>query len=585
MYTSFFGLNDIPFSIAPNPDYLFLGDRHKEALAHLSYGLGDTGGFVLLTGEVGTGKTTISRRLLEQLPENTQVAFILNPTLSCVELLATICDELNVRYKKTGITLKYLTDKIQQKLLSNQEAGINTLLIIDEAQHLQPEVLEQLRLLTNLETNTKKLLQVVLIGQPELQQLLQRRDLRQLAQRITARYHLLPLTRKEVALYIKHRLTVADCHRQLFKPSAIALIHKISKGIPRLINLLCDRALATAYGNNDSVVNRKTVLTASEQALGSEFHLTPWWQKKSLIGLSIAANLAIVVAGAYWFGGYYQRHTTEVVLAAPEQSQTGQIHTEQSHLAKDSKAQDKLEQASLGHNNLGQNSLGQNNLGEANLAQANSSQSNNLQAELDVSSAPTANQVAEPMTEPNINSSTNVSTAAQPSPIEQASLTTQANTDNEGVRQPESSGNAAQSAANSPTQQAPKNAPAPNLDFDLSQLEGVSPELLAKLQEAVDDTNAAGEELGGYEKDPASTQQPVPSLLDMPSHIQNQVPALAFEVHIFATDGNGWVRVNGRERYEGDVVAGRVVLAKINQEDVVLELDGQQFSLPALSTW
>ena len=175
-----------------------MSDRHREALSHLTHGLGingsgDNGGFVLLTGEVGTGKTTVSRCLMAEIPENTQLAFILNPTLSSQELLATICDQLKIRYRKTGATLKTLTDKIAEKLLKNHANNINTLLIIDEAQHLEAEVLEQLRLLTNLETDTKKLLQVILIGQPELQQLLKRRDLRQLAQRITARYHLLPL--------------------------------------------------------------------------------------------------------------------------------------------------------------------------------------------------------------------------------------------------------------------------------------------------------------------------------------------------------------------------------------------------------
>ena len=228
MYKGYFGLKESPFSIAPNPRFLFMSERHKEALAHLSYGLGETGGFALLTGEVGTGKTTISRRLMEQLPENTQAAFILNPTLSSQELLATICDELKIRYRKTGATLKTLTDKIYEKLNKNHQASLNTLLIIDEAQHLAPEVLEQLRLLTNLETDTKKLLQVILIGQPELKQLLQRRDLRQLAQRITARYHLLPLTKVEVTHYIQHRLSVAQCERMLFDNAAVTEIHRIS---------------------------------------------------------------------------------------------------------------------------------------------------------------------------------------------------------------------------------------------------------------------------------------------------------------------------------------------------------------------
>ncbi|WP_348650696.1 AAA family ATPase [Thalassomonas sp. RHCl1] len=279
--------------------------RHREALAHLTYGLGETGGFVLLTGEVGTGKTTVSRCLLDQLPENTQAAFILNPTLSSQELLATICDELKIRYRKTGATLKTLTDKIQEKLLKNHQAGLNTILIIDEAQHLQAEVLEQLRLLTNLETHTKKLLQVILIGQPELQQLLQRRDLRQLAQRITARYHLLPLNREEVAQYIQHRLAIAECQQPLFNRRAITTIHQLSKGIPRLINLLCDRALLGAYGENKQVVDKKLVLGASVEALGAELSRQPWWQKSGG-KLALAAGLLALTLTLGFVAGNYQ---------------------------------------------------------------------------------------------------------------------------------------------------------------------------------------------------------------------------------------------------------------------------------------
>ncbi|HSG53046.1 MAG TPA: AAA family ATPase, partial [Rheinheimera sp.] len=233
MYTGFFGLTSAPFSIAPNPDFLYLSPRHAEALAHLRFGLGEAGGFVLLTGEVGTGKTTVSRCLLQELDERAEVAFILNPTLSELELLAAICDELKIRYKKADASLKLLGDKIKNRLLKNHEAGKHTLLIIDEAQHLQPAVLEQLRLLTNLETNTRKLLQVILIGQPELQQLLKRNDLRQLAQRITARYHLLPLTLDEVRQYLKYRLQVAGCSRPVFSDGAVKRLFQLSGGIPR----------------------------------------------------------------------------------------------------------------------------------------------------------------------------------------------------------------------------------------------------------------------------------------------------------------------------------------------------------------
>ncbi|MEC4726667.1 AAA family ATPase [Shewanella sp. D64] len=291
MYKAFFGLSDNPFSIAPNPHYLFLSDRHREALAHLTYGLGDTGGFVLLTGEVGTGKTTVSRCLLNQLPENTDTAFILNPSLTEVELLATLCDELSIGYEKDP-SLKQLTDLLSKYLLANHEKGRNTVLIIDEAQHLRPAVLEQLRLLTNLETDTKKLLQVILIGQPELQQLLKRQELRQLAQRITARYHLLPLTLEEVGLYVHHRLQVAGRHEPLFNQGAIKALHKYSGGIPRLINLLCERALMASYAKSTVPVDKKMVILASAEVLGEDIKQTNYLVPT---GIAVAIGLFCVL--------------------------------------------------------------------------------------------------------------------------------------------------------------------------------------------------------------------------------------------------------------------------------------------------
>lgn len=267
MYTGFFGLHSQPFSIAPNPDFLYLSGRHAEALAHLRYGLGDAGGFVLLTGEVGTGKTTVSRALLQELDETTELAFILNPTLSELELLATICDELRIRYKKSDASLKMLGDKIKNRLLKNHQQGKQTLLIIDEAQHLQPVVLEQLRLLTNLETNSQKLLQVILIGQPELQQLLQRSDLRQLAQRITARYHLMPLTEAEVQQYLAYRLKIAGSERPVFDAAARRQLYQRSQGIPRLLNLLADRAMLAAYARQKPLVGKAEVQQAAKEVL------------------------------------------------------------------------------------------------------------------------------------------------------------------------------------------------------------------------------------------------------------------------------------------------------------------------------
>jgi general secretion pathway protein A len=270
MYYQYFGLNEAPFSIAVNPRYLFMSTRHRDALAHLLYGVGAGGGFILLTGEVGTGKTTINRCLLEQLPENTDIAIILNPALNALELLASACDELGIEYDARHHTLKTLTDKLQAFLLANHQRGRNTVLMIDEAQHLDFEVLEQIRLLTNLETNNEKLLQIILIGQPELAHMLERPELRQLNQRITARYNLGPLDRQETGAYIRHRLQVAGlpADRELFPRAVVNGIYRRSKGIPRLINLLCDRILLGTYGRNRNRADTAMLRVAAKEVMG-----------------------------------------------------------------------------------------------------------------------------------------------------------------------------------------------------------------------------------------------------------------------------------------------------------------------------
>ncbi|TDG12213.1 DUF2075 domain-containing protein [Seongchinamella unica] len=272
MYHQYFGLNEAPFSIAVNPRYLFMSARHRDALAHLLYGVGAGGGFILLTGEVGTGKTTINRCLLEQLPHDTDIAIILNPALNAVELLATACDELGIEYDEDRQTLKTLTDALHSYLLDNHARGRKTVLMIDEAQHLDFEVLEQIRLLTNLETNSEKLLQIILIGQPELAQLLARPELRQLNQRITARYNLGPLNQAETAAYINHRLQVAGmpADRVIFPPSVVRGIYRRTRGIPRLINVLCDRVMLGAYGRNKHRADRATLRIAAREVLGEE---------------------------------------------------------------------------------------------------------------------------------------------------------------------------------------------------------------------------------------------------------------------------------------------------------------------------
>ncbi|OUS25814.1 hypothetical protein A9Q99_20375 [Gammaproteobacteria bacterium 45_16_T64] len=275
MYESYFGFSEAPFSIAPNPHYLYMSRQHNEALAHLIYGVEREGGFILLTGEVGTGKTTICRCFLEQVPENTDVAFILNPKLDSEQLLETICDELSIGYIGDTLSIKDYTDYINERLLRSHSKGRHTVLIIDEAQNLSSSVLEQLRLLTNLETNEKKLLQIILLGQPELQDIFLRPELRQLSQRVTARFHLDALTREEIAPYVYHRLSIAGCATPewLFQDNSIQKLFSISKGIPRVINLVCDRSLLGAYAENKKTVDSGLLQAAAKEVLGKSLVL------------------------------------------------------------------------------------------------------------------------------------------------------------------------------------------------------------------------------------------------------------------------------------------------------------------------
>jgi len=276
MYTSFFGLAEPPFAITPDPRYLFLSDRHAEALAHLLYGVTHSGGFVQLTGEVGTGKTTVVRSLLAQVPDNADVALILNPRVSPLELVQGICDELRLPIVEPArSSIKQLVDALNDYLLSRHALGRRVVVIIDEAQQLSPEVLEQVRLLTNLETATTKLLQVILIGQPELRELLARTDLRQLAQRVTGRYHLEPLTRDETLAYVRHRLKVAGAISPLFSPAALYEVHRLARGTPRLINVLCDRALLAAYTQEENRVTPALVRVAASEVHGRR--VLPAW--------------------------------------------------------------------------------------------------------------------------------------------------------------------------------------------------------------------------------------------------------------------------------------------------------------------
>jgi general secretion pathway protein A len=279
MYLTFFGLNEKPFAITPDPRYLYLSERHAEALAHLLYGINEAGGFVQLTGEVGTGKTTIVRSLLAQTPKNAEIALILNPKMSAPEFLLTICEELGIGVPDSALeSRKDLVDILSGYLLRAHAGGRRVVLVVDEAQNLSPEVLEQVRLLTNLETNTQKLLQIILIGQPELRELLARTELRQLAQRITGRYHLNPLSHDETVAYVRHRLRVAGATSDIFSPGALNAVFRLSQGVPRVINVICDRSLLGAYSLDRHRVTGALVRNAAAEVFGRRFapHWLPW---------------------------------------------------------------------------------------------------------------------------------------------------------------------------------------------------------------------------------------------------------------------------------------------------------------------
>ncbi len=269
MYTNYFGLKEKPFSIAPDPRYLYMSELHREALAHLLYGISSDGCFILLTGDVGTGKTTVCRCLLAQLPESTEVALVVNPKLSVLELLETICDELQIPVDKDTKSLKAYIDRLNAYLLEAHGQGKNIALLIDEAQNLSLDLLEQLRLLTNLETDQKKLLKIVLLGQTELRQILDQPGAAQISQRITSRYHLLPLDQKNSFAYIQHRLAVAGERGKIFSQAALAQIFALTQGIPRLINVLCDRALLGAYVEEKYLVDSDIVENAAHEVFGS----------------------------------------------------------------------------------------------------------------------------------------------------------------------------------------------------------------------------------------------------------------------------------------------------------------------------
>ncbi len=321
MYYDFFGFREPPFSIAPDPRYLYLSERHKEALAHLMYGVQGQGGFIVITGEVGTGKTTVSRCFIENVPDHVDIALILNPRLSARELLSSVCDELEISHP-LGASIKQLVDLINADLLKAHAAGRHKVLVIDEAQNLSADVLEQLRLLTNLETAEKKLLQIVLLGQPELQALLARPELRQLNQRVTARYHLDALAADELPGYLRYRLGVAGLRADIFTAGAIKTLFRVSDGIPRLVNLISDRALLGAYAEGEHIITRGHIRTAAHEVKGGMSAAVAsrnGRNKRHLLMISASVLLALVATVLL-----LDRWDTDAVSPSPQASEAVQ---------------------------------------------------------------------------------------------------------------------------------------------------------------------------------------------------------------------------------------------------------------------
>ena len=301
LYLQHFGLRKEPFSIVPDPGFLYPSHQHRQAVAHLKYGLDREGGFILLSGEVGTGKTTLTRTMLQRLPAHVRVAYVLNSKLNETDLLASICDELSIKLAKIkNLSFgKICIDALNQDLLENHAAGKKTLIVIEEAQNLSDEVLETLRLLSNLETNTHKLLHILLVGQPELIDILAKPSLRQLNQRVVSRFHLLPLDKKELANYINHRLHHAGAKGPIFAPDCITTIYKLTSGVPRLINLLCHQALLAAYSLGLDQVPAKLVRDAAKEILGVEKKSISIGKSAALLVVATCISLVILLTNLY----------------------------------------------------------------------------------------------------------------------------------------------------------------------------------------------------------------------------------------------------------------------------------------------
>jgi len=301
IYLKHFGLVREPFSIVPDPGFLYPSNHHRQAVAHLKYGLDREGGFILLTGEVGTGKTTLTRTMLKRLPAHVRVAYVLNSKLEVSDALASICDELSIELPaSSGLSFaKVCTDALNQDLLQAHAQGKKTLIVIEEAQNLTAEVLETLRLLSNLETHTHKLLHILLVGQPELLEILAQKELRQLNQRVVSRFHLLPLDKDDLANYVNHRLHRAGAKQPVFDSACMSMLYKLTKGVPRLINLVCQHSLLAAYSTETKTITPKLIKQASVEILGEQklpHPLKEYWPH------GLTAALLVVVAWLFTAG-------------------------------------------------------------------------------------------------------------------------------------------------------------------------------------------------------------------------------------------------------------------------------------------
>ena len=322
MYAEFYGLREKPFALSPDPRYLFLADSHREALAHLLYGIEHGEGFISITGEVGTGKTTLCRTLLQRIEPGTEVAFIFNPQLSAEELLQAINAELGLA--TDSLSRRQLMEQLNRFLLAKKAEGRRVLLLIDEAQNLAPDTLEQVRLLSNLETDTSKLIQIILIGQPELDAILESPNLRQLRQRISVRWRLSPLSATETRDYVRHRLRIAaGAPREIFTELALREVHRRARGIPRLVNLLADRALLAGYAAEARTIGLGLVTQSDKEIRGSARSLATSPRASRLLrwlpsGLRQVAGAALLVALGVGAAAAWQRLGPGAASAPPE---------------------------------------------------------------------------------------------------------------------------------------------------------------------------------------------------------------------------------------------------------------------------